>query len=169
MHDAVRLQGQMVALVRAFGLHQPDQTPCGQPVAVSEAHALMDLADAGPLAQTGLAERLRLDKSTVSRLVGHLEQRGWVSRQRHPTDGRSVLLRLTPEGTRVSNRLATARADKFARVFDQVPPEEQAAVLRALDVLVRAMTQDTRGGGRHGAADGENLAGVEHAVSGRLR
>lgn len=36
-------QEQMIGLMRAFGLHKPDQTPCGQPVAVAEAHALMVL------------------------------------------------------------------------------------------------------------------------------
>ncbi|MBD0355905.1 MAG: hypothetical protein ICV57_01860 [Rubrobacter sp.] len=33
----------MIGLVRAFGLHKPDETPCGQPVAVAGAHALMEL------------------------------------------------------------------------------------------------------------------------------
>ena len=30
-------------MVRALGLHKPDETPCGQPVAVAGAHALMEL------------------------------------------------------------------------------------------------------------------------------
>jgi DNA-binding MarR family transcriptional regulator len=67
------LQEQLVALIRAFGLHRPDQTPCGQPVAVAEAHALMELAQGAPLSQNDLAARLQLEKSTVSRLVGILE------------------------------------------------------------------------------------------------
>jgi hypothetical protein len=36
------LQEQLIALIRVFGLHRPDQTPCGKPVAVAEAHALME-------------------------------------------------------------------------------------------------------------------------------
>ena len=28
----LELQERMVALVRAFGLHKPDETPCGKPV-----------------------------------------------------------------------------------------------------------------------------------------
>jgi DNA-binding MarR family transcriptional regulator len=70
------LQEQLIALIRAFGLHRPDQTPCGEPVAVAEAHALMELAHGVPLSQNDLAARLQLEKSTVSRLVGILEARG---------------------------------------------------------------------------------------------
>jgi hypothetical protein len=36
----LELQERMIGLVRAFGLHKPDETPCGQPVAVAGAHAL---------------------------------------------------------------------------------------------------------------------------------
>ncbi len=37
------LQEQITAFIRAFGLHRPEQTPCGEPVSVAEAHALMEL------------------------------------------------------------------------------------------------------------------------------
>src|SRR5918994_1949708 len=41
------LQGRLVAFVRAFGLHRGDETPCGAPIPVSEAHALTVLDEAG--------------------------------------------------------------------------------------------------------------------------
>jgi MarR family len=67
-HDLL-LQPRLVGFVRAFGLHRPDETPCGAPVPVSEAHAVSVLAEHGPLSQTDLARHLALRKSTVSRLV----------------------------------------------------------------------------------------------------
>lgn len=140
-----RLQDLMVALVRAFGLHQPDQTPCGEPVSVSEAHTLMELARGEPLSQMELAGRLRLEKSTVSRLVRRLEQRRWLRRERNPEDGRAVLLHLSEEGRRAAERLAAARVEKFSRIFAVIPPEDQESVLHTLDVLLRAMNKP-RGG-----------------------
>ena len=80
--DVVALEDRVAAFVRAFGLHRPDLTPCGEPVAVSQAHALGEMASTGPLAQWELAAALGLSKSTVSRLVGQLEERGWVVRDR---------------------------------------------------------------------------------------
>jgi hypothetical protein len=39
----LELQERILGLVRALGLHKPDERPCGQPVAVAGAHALMEL------------------------------------------------------------------------------------------------------------------------------
>ncbi len=136
------LQERMVSLVRSFGLHQPDRTPCGQPVSVAEAHALMELAREAPLLQKDLASRLRLEKSTVSRLVGAMEGRGWVERARSPRDGRATELRLTDAGGRAAQNLAEARRAKFARILEAIPEEERASVIRALGVLEEAMHDD---------------------------
>ena len=133
------LQEQLVALIRAFGLHRPDQTPCGQPVAVAEAHALMELAQGTPLSQNDLVVRLQLEKSTVSRLVGILETRGWIVRARSAQDGRARELRLTDTGRQIAADLAEARRVKFARVFEAIPETERAAVLESLQILVEAM------------------------------
>lgn len=133
------LQKQMVALVRAFGLHRPEQTPCGKPVAVAEAHALMDLAQHPQLAQHELATRLRLGKSTVSRLVGQMEERGWVTRSRSTADGRVLLLELTEAGRSQAEELAQARQAKFARVLAAIPAEQRGMVVEMLGVLVEAI------------------------------
>lgn len=137
--DAQALQDRLVGFIRAFGLHQPERTPCGQPIPVSEAHALAELARDTPLGQAELARRLRLEKSTVSRLVGQLAGRGWLQRRADPGDGRATLLALTPTGRQAAAELAAARAAKFARLLDAVPQAERGAVLRALDTLTEAL------------------------------
>ncbi|MBI4495103.1 MAG: MarR family transcriptional regulator [Chloroflexi bacterium] len=163
--DAQELQEQMIGLVRAFGLHQPDRTPCGQPVSVSAAHALMELTQVESLPQTALAARLRLEKSTVSRLVEHLERRGWIRRERDPADRRVLLLHLTDAGRRASEQLAVARAAKFARIFSAIPAEERAAVQRGLSVLLGAVSTSNQRRTKHVAmdrADGAHAGGRAH-------
>jgi DNA-binding MarR family transcriptional regulator len=135
------LQEQMIALIRAFGLHRPDQTPCGQPIAVAEAHALIELARAEPLSQNDLVVRLRLEKSTVSRLVQQMEQRGWIARRRSPLDGRMAQIHLTDAGRTLSCDLAKARRAKFARILAAIPEEQRANVLESLTILVEAMRE----------------------------
>jgi len=132
------LQEQVISFIRAFGLHRPDATPCGKAVPVSQAHALLELSK-GVRSQSELAALLRLERSTVSRLVQQVERRGWVDRDPAPEDGRARLLSLTESGRRVADDIAKARQAKFAALVEAIPPDERDAVLRALDVLIGAM------------------------------
>jgi DNA-binding MarR family transcriptional regulator len=137
----VDLQSRITAFVRAFGLHQPDRTPCGEPVPVSEAHALSELDRDGPMTQTALAVRLRLEKSTVSRLVRQLVRRGWVRQSKRDGDGRLVWLELTGPGLRAAGELAVARAARFAELLRNIPAGRHAEVVDALALLVDAASR----------------------------
>jgi DNA-binding MarR family transcriptional regulator len=134
----LELQRRIVAFVRAFGLHRPDETPCGAPVPVSEAHALAALAEHGPLPQRELGDQLGLTKSTISRLVDQLERRGWAQRHAGDDDARQRLVDLTPEGRKVADDIAARRAERMARVLEHIPENDRPAVLAALDALVEA-------------------------------
>lgn len=136
--DAATLQASFSTVVRALGLLRPDTTPCGQPMSVSAAHAISELHAAGPLTQQGLADRLRLQKSTVSRLVDELCADGSVARKANPVDRRSVLLELTPLGASRAERLATARQALFGRLLDRLTTEDRRLVIAGLDRLARA-------------------------------
>jgi DNA-binding MarR family transcriptional regulator len=141
------LQEQMIALIRAFGLHQGDRTPCGKPVSVAEAHALLELSRHAPLAQRDLAAWLRLEKSTVSRLVAQLVAQSWVQREPSAVDGRVLLLSLTAEGQRIAGELSAARRALFAGVLQAIPPERRDEIAGALGLLVEAINasrQDER-------------------------
>ena len=139
--DATQLQVQVTAFVRAFGLLQPDQTPCGRPVAVSEAHALAEIDRDGPLPQHQLGVRLRLEKSTVSRLVRQLEGRGWLTRSHRDGDARVVWLDLTEVGREAAADLASARAAKFAEILQAIPEGDRDAVVVGLQALVSAVRE----------------------------
>jgi DNA-binding MarR family transcriptional regulator len=136
--DGAALQHRLVAFIRAFGLHRPDETPCGTPVPVSEAHALSVLAEEGPLNQTDLVHHLGLGKSTVSRLVDQVVARGWAQRTVDPGDGRRKLVGLTATGRRAATAISDARAARIGRLLDRIPDGDRPAVLAALDTLAEA-------------------------------
>ncbi|MBE1489608.1 MarR family winged helix-turn-helix transcriptional regulator [Plantactinospora soyae] len=135
-------QDALMRFVRNFGLHQPDRTPCGQPLPVSEAHAMVEIAREGRLRQAELTRRLRLEKSTVSRLVSNLERRGWVRRQAALDDGRGVLLELTEAGATAAARQAEARRNRFTALLARVPDDQRAAMVRALQTLAEAADEN---------------------------
>ena len=118
----------------------------------SEAHAVGELDRDGPLTQSALGERLRLEKSTVSRLVSQLTSRGWVRRANRGGDGRLVWLELTPDGRRAAGELAVARAARFADLLRNIPAEQRPAVIAALTTLVDAA------GGRSAAVETSGTA-----------
>ncbi|WP_293855192.1 MarR family winged helix-turn-helix transcriptional regulator [uncultured Alsobacter sp.] len=76
-------------------------------------------------------------KNTLSRAIVSLEKRGLITRQRHPTDKRSWLLSLTPEG----RKLFVDTLPRFVHVQDEMlkpltPKErETLSVLLAKIVL----------------------------------
>src|SRR5579863_4881823 len=103
--DAEHLQELFSEFLQALGMHRPDQVPIGFSLSLSEMFALLALSAAAPISQQALAEHLHLEKSTVSRLVKHLEQRGWVKRVRDLHDTRMFRLQLSDAGHKQAEML----------------------------------------------------------------
>jgi DNA-binding MarR family transcriptional regulator len=137
----IAFEQQIVGLIRALGLHRPDQTPCGAPISVGEAQALFELANDPGISQNELATRLHLEKSTVSRLAKMLEQRGWLDRLRDKRDSRLLRLRLTMAGAKAVQRLSTSRRSRFAKVFEAIPAHKRDALLDSLSLLSEVLNE----------------------------
>ncbi|HVR13762.1 MAG TPA: MarR family transcriptional regulator [Gaiellaceae bacterium] len=71
----------------------------------------------GPLTPTALAELLTIPLSTVTFRVRRLERRGHAERIDNPSDGRSYLIRLTPNGRKLLNR-ARPRFRRYAEAVE---------------------------------------------------
>ena len=136
--DVERVHASFVGVVRALGLVRPDTTPCGQPLSLTHAHTISELHSAGPLTQQTLADRLRLQKSTVSRLVDELERDGTLERRPNPADRRSVLIALTSAGGRKAERLRDAQTELFARLLVDTSAEDRRQLVDLLDRLAGA-------------------------------
>lgn len=136
--DSQALQASVSAFVRSFGLLDRERTPCGLNLHVSEAHLIGDLSGEGPLGQKQISERLHLSKSTVSRMVSQLTERGWVRREPDVADGRAVLVSLTDAGRNVADRLGRARARRFDDLLAAVPDDRRAVLIECVRHLADA-------------------------------
>jgi len=139
--EAARLHDLLMDVVRAAGLLQPDQTVAGHPVSLSQAFALHDLDTGTPLSQRDLAERLRLDKSSVSRLAAEMERKGLLVRERDPDNHRQYRLRLTEHGRATHARLAMTFHKQYECWVAAMSHSERAALLKGLPALVRVIRQ----------------------------
>lgn len=135
------LHKSIQVFVRSFGLLDQDQTPCGQPISVSQAHALQVLGEAEGIPQQVLAEQLGLDKSTTSRLVTHLVERGWTTKTVNPANRREAQLCLTPQGRKVLQEVNAAASTRFEAIWNRIPPERRPQVLESLALLTDALKE----------------------------
>ncbi len=134
-----RIHHLLMDLVRTAGLLHVDQAVPGQPISLSQAFALHELDVATPLSQRDLGDRLRLEKSTVSRMVAELERKGLVVRERDPGDRRFTRLRLTDEGRSQHRGMAAGFHARFERWISAMSRTERDGLLVGLPALVRAI------------------------------
>lgn len=150
---AERLHELFRELIRAGGILQSDNAGPGQAVSVSQAFALHELDTDEPLAQRDLAQRLHLEKSSVSRMAAEMERRGWLVRERDPVNRRLYRLRLTDEGRALHAGLASAFHSHYERWVAAMTPAELEALLAGLSAFVRVMRAEPIPPDRHPEAD----------------
>jgi DNA-binding MarR family transcriptional regulator len=133
--------------VRVAGLLQPDQVVRGGSISMSQAFALheLDHATEETLSQQALAERLRLEKSTVSRIVAGLEAKGLLVRERDPDNRRLYQLRITSKGRLVHARMGSRFHEQFDALIAAMTPAERLALLKALPALIRVIRESYAG------------------------
>lgn len=134
--EAAHLYEALSELVRVYQFRDRD-TICCHDVSVTQCYALDALVRSGPRTLNELAAALYLDKSTASRVVTTLQRKGYVTRQTHPTDGRAVLVSLTPNGERVHARIQKDLVDETRDLLSEFDP----AVRHAAPALLRKLAQ----------------------------
>ena len=138
--EAYELRALVQEFVNRFGLTQRHQTPCGEPMSVPRAHALIHICEVdGGLRISDLAERLAIDTSNVSRLCRDMEDDGLLERRRCPDDRRAKRLHLSDEGARRAAAVNAASLARFASILHEMPDGSRARVVEALSILNKAI------------------------------
>ncbi|WP_460497587.1 MarR family winged helix-turn-helix transcriptional regulator [Glycomyces tarimensis] len=132
----------LMDLVRQAGVILTDRAVPGQPLSLSQLFALHELDHEGGLSQRELAERLDLEKSTVSRLVGDLESDGLLRRERDPSNRRLYRVEITDAGRRLHHQVAEAFNERYRHWASAMTREERQALAMSLPALLRAMQAD---------------------------
>lgn len=97
--------------------------------------ALHYLAEGG-LSITELAENLRLTKQAASLIVIYLEERGYVTREPHPQDGRSKIVTLTKKGQGCVETTGTLLAELSHQWTAHLGAEWMHHFMKALDQFI---------------------------------
>lgn len=98
------------------------------------------LAEGGAMSQQALCGRTRMDKVTVSRAAIGLVERGLIARAANPTDQRSHLVALTPEGWQLYEQVAPKALELERRLFASFSEDEKAQLAAMLGRIEAAAT-----------------------------
>jgi DNA-binding MarR family transcriptional regulator len=96
----------------------------------------------GPWTPTGLAERLVMPLSTVIFRMKRLERRGHAERIPNPDDGRSFLIRLTPQGQRLLDVARPAFRDYAEAVEARLGRDHVDVLKSGLTALREAIDEE---------------------------
>jgi DNA-binding MarR family transcriptional regulator len=101
----------------------------------TQASVLGLIAARGPLGLAQLAELEGLNPTMLSRVIGALTSAGLIVRQPDPADLRAWQVAATPEGSRMNERIKTARAQVVSDSAANLPAEQVQALIAALPAL----------------------------------
>lgn len=102
-----------------------------------ELTVLMCLSFHRDLNARDICEITEQPSNTVSRAVGSLEEKGYITRERDAIDTRRRVLNITEAGQAVHDRLLTRFAEAEARMLETLTPQEVETLTALLDKLGR--------------------------------
>ena len=122
-----RFEVQLDALVRVEGLIPSEFRVLGTLLLNGEPHEL---------SPTRLNEIVVLTSGGMTKAIRRLESLQLVERRADPSDGRGVLVRLTPTGLRTSQALLAELVQGLERQIATVPGADRVTIVDALSMLL---------------------------------
>jgi DNA-binding MarR family transcriptional regulator len=105
----------------------------------AEFRCLMLFGEERYLTAKGIASKMNVVKSRVSKIIEGLLKKKLVQRIKDPEDSRVSLLSLTPEGHEKINQINEFLKDVHQQALLQIAPDQRKAVLTNLDILKASM------------------------------
>lgn len=128
-------------VVRELGIL--NTMPIYDGVSPSQGHALLELARSGPLMVMEIAEKLRLDKSTASRVVAYLIDKGWVA-SHVGSDQRCKAVALTKRGLKMVAQIDEVANKQVGDALNFLSETERDSVASAMALYANALKASRR-------------------------
>ena len=106
-------------------------------LSLTESSVLKRIERDGPATTADLARAESVKPQSMGATIAALEQEGLVRRKPHPTDGRQMLIELTPRGATVRQQRTLATHAWIAEGIAELPAEDQATLFKAAALLKR--------------------------------
>ncbi len=102
---------------------------------LAEARVLFELAQRPSWERLELRQRLGMDASFLTRVLGRLEHKDLVALSASPTDRRALVVALTQAGRAAFDDLDRRSAEQVAEMLVRLTPEQQSTLIEAMTVV----------------------------------
>ncbi|HTR77572.1 MAG TPA: MarR family transcriptional regulator [Gemmatimonadaceae bacterium] len=126
--------GQLVRRMRAAS--------AAQELSLTEAAVMARLAKDGPATTADLARAEGVRPQSMGTTVAALEEMGMVERTPHPTDGRQLLIALTPAGAAARKTIGDAKRTWLAHAVARLDERDRTALFAAGRIMARMVERD---------------------------
>ncbi|WP_440637444.1 MarR family winged helix-turn-helix transcriptional regulator [Bradyrhizobium sp. PUT101] len=133
--DDIRAASRL--MVRELGFM--DTTVAASDYPPSAVHAILEIGIRGPMTSGELGDFLRLEKSSVSRMVRKLIECGELRETPDELDARSKLLSLTAKGRRTLEALHAFGRQQVRGALAALTPAEQRTVREGMMLYAQAL------------------------------
>jgi DNA-binding MarR family transcriptional regulator len=110
-------------------------TSAGSELTPTQTSVLFTIVRLGPLGLGEVAEIESVNPTMLSRITAQLCDAGLISRETRPGDRRAALVRATPAGRRMRERIHRERTAALGAHVDSLDEEQREALWAALPVL----------------------------------
>jgi len=106
-------------------------------LSMSESSVLARLDREGPATTADLARAENMRPQSMRTTLAVLEERGFIGRKAHPTDGRQVLIELTGQGLEVRRKMMETKRLWLAQAIEQLDEVDQQTLKAGIDIMKR--------------------------------
>lgn len=138
MENKPMLKELIFLIIRKITSLEKEMTCCG--LTISQSRALLEIGKSNEISLIELADRLSLDKSTMSRTVNSLVESGQVERLPDRENRRYVILKLTTEGKKLHKQIQEAFESFCDEVLAQIPEDRREQVDQSILMLYKSIS-----------------------------
>jgi DNA-binding MarR family transcriptional regulator len=127
--DLIQSIGLLVRRVRAAA--------ASHELSLTESSVLRRLEIEGPATTADLARAESVKPQSMGATIAALDERGFVERKPHPTDGRQFNIAITAKGLAIRNSARTAKRHWLAEAIAELDDDDRETLRRASAIIQR--------------------------------
>jgi DNA-binding MarR family transcriptional regulator/GNAT superfamily N-acetyltransferase len=165
-NDILSVRDASRRMVRYLGFMRP--TLADTDLSASAVHAVIELGNHERLSANQLSQTLLLEKSSISRMLGRLIERGLVAETASEADGRSKILSLTEEGRAVFADIDRYANHQVGRALHSLSGDVRSQVVNGLSAYASALKAAGELAAVDRSAGIDVTAGFQPGAAGRI-